>query len=90
MCVFAAGTIAGNRRFQLFDCGSRIGDHRQPCMLIRIRFVGVDVNEAHAGILERCLGCSREIAQPRPDGNHQVRLACGDIGARRSRYSDGA
>ena len=50
----------------------------------------VDIDEPHVRVLECGLGGGGEIAEARADGDHQVGLARGDVGAGRPGHADGA
>src|SRR5437868_12942 len=58
-------------------------------MLESINFRNVNVHETNIGVLEGGFRGRSEIAQPRADGNDQVRVTRRDVRARSSGYANG-
>jgi len=83
-------TLDGQRGFELPGGRARIGNHRDAAVLTCVRFVDVDINKADVRVLESSFGGSCEIAQPRANGDHKIRLAGRDIRAGRAGNPDGA
>ena len=60
---------------ELLERHARIAEQRQPALLRRVERGDVDVDEAHARVLERRVRRGREVAPARADADHQVGLA---------------
>jgi hypothetical protein len=77
--------ITGDERQELLQDRARVTDQWQRGVLERVELGDVDRDEAHALVLKRGLRCRGEVAEPRADDQHKIRVTREEV--RRSRAS---
>src|SRR5438094_513828 len=88
LIVLCADNVVAQGLSKLFNRGARVALQRHCRVLERVDLVHIDIDETNIGMLKCSFRCAGEIGVSRPYSNHQIGLACEDIGRRRTRYPD--
>jgi len=88
--VFLAHLVALQRRAQLFERHARVGGERDGRVFVGVEFGGIDVDKAHACVLEGRLRGSGEVGVTRANADHQVGIVRQAVSSQRAGGADGA